>query len=306
MTCERIDYYRAAERTNVIRLIFNSVFFCALFTAVCSFVYFYLPNAELNSLAPVASSSNASVQEKALAEEPVAEAAEETILALDTDDSFIPALVKANSSASQAVPAKFVRGAGTASLSLHPTAINREDLGLILYRQPQTRAAVEGFYYQVTGNRETAIAILDAAETYNIPLSLAFSIAYAESRFKPHASHVNKNGSIDRGLFQLNSNAFPTLTEEEFFDPKISAQKGLKHLNYFLKTAGNEVTALAMYNAGAGKVRSNNTPHSTLDYVAAINSYRNAIDESFAKDVLVFFEQGLASRFGEKVEYAQS
>ncbi|MBP5576356.1 MAG: lytic transglycosylase domain-containing protein [Treponema sp.] len=318
MTCERIDYYQAAERTNVIRLIFNSVFFCALFTAVCSFVYFYLPNAELTSLAPVASTSNASVQEKALAEESVAEpalalaevpavaVAEEPILALDTDASFIPELVKANSRANRAVPAKFVRGAGTASLSLHPTAINREDLGLILYRQPQTRAAVEGFYYQVTGDRETAIAILDAAETYNIPLSLAFSIAYAESRFKPYASHVNKNGSIDRGLFQLNSNAFPTLTEEEFFDPKISAQKGLKHLNYFLRTAGNEVTALAMYNAGAGKVRSNNTPHSTLDYVAAINSYRSAIDESFAKDVLVFFEQGLASRFGEKVEYAQS
>ena len=190
MTCERIDYYQAAERTNVIRLIFNSVFFCALFTAVCSFVYFYLPNAELNSLAPVASSSNASVQETVLAEEPVVEeAAEETILALDTDDSFIPALAKANSVANRAVPAKFVRGAGTASLSLHPSAINREDMGLILYRQPQTRAAVEGFYYQVTGNRETAIAILDAAETYNIPLSLAFSIAYAESRFKPYASH---------------------------------------------------------------------------------------------------------------------
>ena len=302
MTCERIDYYQAAERTNVIRLIFNSVFFCALFTAVCSFVYFYLPNAELTSLAPVASNSNVTVQEKVLEEEPV----EEPILALDTDDSFIPALVKANSSTNHAVPAKFVRGAGTASLSLHPTAINREDLGLILYRQPQTRAAVEGFYYQVTGNRETAIAILDAAETYNIPLSLAFSLAYAESHFKPYASHVNKNGSIDRGLFQLNSNAFPNLTEEEFFDPKISALKGLKHLNFFLKTAGNEVTALAMYNAGAAKVSSNNTPHSTLDYVAAINSYRSAIDESFAKDVLVFLEQGVASRFGEKVEYTQS
>ncbi|MBP5748950.1 MAG: hypothetical protein J6W63_11375, partial [Treponema sp.] len=116
MTCERIDYYQAAERTNVIRLIFNSVFFCALFTAVCSFVYFYLPNAELTSLAPVASTSNASVQEKAVAEESVAEPAlalaevpaEEPILALDTDASFIPELVKANSRANRAVPAKFV------------------------------------------------------------------------------------------------------------------------------------------------------------------------------------------------------
>ncbi|MBQ1591162.1 MAG: transglycosylase SLT domain-containing protein [Treponema sp.] len=315
MTCERIDYYQTAERTNVIRLIFNSAFFCALFAAVCSFIYFYLPNAEFSSLSPVASNSSVSTEKvqsvevsptKDAASEDAApaELAADAQLSLDAPDFFAQLAARDNSS--HALPAKFTRGAGTASLSLHPNAANREDLGLLLYRQPQTRAAVEGFYYQVTGNRETAIAILDAAETYNIPLSLAFSLAYAESHFKPYASHVNKNGSIDRGLFQLNSNAFPNLTEEEFFNPKISALKGLKHLNYFLRTAGNEVTALAMYNAGAAKVSANNTPHSTLDYVAAINSYRSAIDESFAKDVLVFFERGNAGRFGEKVEYTQS
>ena len=312
MTCERIDYYQAAERANVKRLIFNSAFFCALFAAACSFIYFYLPSADLNSLTTVASSSNVAVQENVLTDGVAAETApadenvqlaemqENQPLAGEMQNFILPV--------NHAVQAKYTRGAGTASLALNSASasVNREDLGLLLYRQPQTRAAVEGFYYQVTGNRETAIAILDAAETYNIPLSLAFSIAYAESRFKPYASHVNKNGSIDRGLFQLNSNAFPTLTEEEFFNPKISALKGLKHLNYFLRTAGNEVTALAMYNAGAGKVRSNNTPHSTLDYVAAINSYRSAIDESFAKDVLVFFEQGSAICLGEKVEYTQS
>jgi len=232
MTCERIDYYQAADRANVRRLVFNSVFFCALFSAVCSFIYFYLPSSDLNGIPAVASNSNVNVQEKVLPEESVAAKAP------DADTDFIPASVPLATGNSKAVPAKFTRGAGTASLALKPTSVNRDDLGLLLYRQPQTRAAVEGFYYQVTGNREIAIAILDAADAYSIPLSLAFSLAYAESHFKPYASHVNKNGSIDRGLFQLNSTAFPNLSEAEFFDPKISAQKGLRHLNFFLKTAG--------------------------------------------------------------------
>ena len=315
MTCERIDYYQVAERANLRRLVFNSAFFCALFTAVCSFVYFYLPNADLTSI-PSISTARPSVQETALAKEnsdqnDLTENAQDST---SSDGALSTRLgAKASISAlgvyaltSNAMQTRFTRGAGTASLSLTPPSVNREDLGLILYRQPQTRAAVEGFYYQVTGNREIAIAILDAAETYDIPLSLAFSLAYAESHFKPYASNVNKNGSIDRGLFQLNSNAFPNLSEEEFFNPKISALKGLKHLKYFLKTAGNEVTALAMYNAGAAKVSANNTPHSTLDYVAAISNYRSAIEESFAKDVLVFLEQGRTNAFGEKVEYTQS
>jgi len=166
-------------------------------------------------------------------------------------------------------------------------------LGLMLYHQPQTRAAVEGFYYQVTGDRKTTLAILDAAEEFNIPLSLAFALAHTESKYKASAKHINKNGSIDRGLFQLNNKSFPKLTEADFYDPKISAHYGLSHLSFCLETAGNEVAALAMYNAGTTKVRNNNTPHSTLNYIAAISAYRSKIDEDFAKDVLVFFDPGI-------------
>ncbi|MBR3548720.1 MAG: hypothetical protein IKN90_01460, partial [Treponema sp.] len=148
MTCERIDYYQTAERTNVIRLIFNSAFFCALFAAVCSFIYFYLPNAEFSSLSPVASNSSVSTEKvqsvevsptKDAASEDAApaELAADAQLSLDAPDFFAQLAARDNSS--HALPAKFTRGAGTASLSLHPNAANREDLGLLLYRQPQTR-----------------------------------------------------------------------------------------------------------------------------------------------------------------------
>ncbi|MBR1722472.1 MAG: lytic transglycosylase, partial [Treponema sp.] len=59
-----------------------------------------------------------------------------------------------------------------------------DDEGLALYRQPQSRPAVEWFYTHVTSNREVALAILENADKNDIPLSLAFSLAFVESRFK--------------------------------------------------------------------------------------------------------------------------
>ena len=165
----------------------------------------------------------------------------------------------------------------------------QDDEALYLLRQPKTRASVEWFYIGVTGNREVSLAILEAAEENNIPLSLAFSLAYAESRYKPTAKNVNTNGSVDRGLFQLNSGTFPTLTEAQFYDPKVSAHKGLEHLRFCLDTAGNEIAAMAMYNAGTNKVHDNRTPKVTLDYISNIESYRNALDQSFDAEVLSLY-----------------
>ncbi len=169
------------------------------------------------------------------------------------------------------------------------------DAALELLRRPETRAAVEWFYILVANDREVALAILDEADRCSIPPALAFALAYTESRYKPNAKHVNTNGTIDRGLFQLNSSSFPKLTEEEFYDPKISAHYGMAHLRYCMDTAGNEIAAMAMYNAGTNKVHSDRTPKHTLDYIAHINDYRIALEERFAADVLVFYQNSGSS-----------
>lgn len=104
------------------------------------------------------------------------------------------------------------------------------------------------------------------------------------------AVNKNKNASIDRGLFQLNNRSFPQLAEEEFFDPAVSAKYGMAHLRFCLNVAGNEVSALAMYNAGTTKVRSNNTPQSTLNYVGKIMAYQEKLDRLFADEVLAYYE----------------
>ena len=118
-------------------------------------------------------------------------------------------------------------------------------------------------------------------------------MAYTESRYNPKATNSNVNASIDRGLFQLNSNSFPTLTEADFFDPYISAKYGMSHLKFCLNSAGNEVSALAMYNAGTGRVRSNKTPQSTLNYVGKIITYQKMLESLFADEVEAYYETRL-------------
>ncbi len=169
----------------------------------------------------------------------------------------------------------------------HSTAVKyakQPDRGLLLYRAEEARDDVIWFYTYITGNQNITSLVLEYASRNDIPPSLAFALAWEESRYQPRA--VNHNASsIDRGLFQLNNKSFPHLTEREFFDPEISARYGLQHLNFCLETAGNEVSALAMYNAGTTKVRNNNTPHRTLDYVSRVLAYRDGLDVLFETEV---------------------
>lgn len=165
----------------------------------------------------------------------------------------------------------------------------RADPALVLFRSKEAAKDVLWFYTHITGDERIAQIILDNASKNNIPPSLAFALAWVESRYKSQA--VNKNAaSIDRGLFQLNNKAFPKLTEKDFFDPQLNAHYGLTHLSYCIDLSGNEVAALAMYNAGTTKVRKDATPKRTLDYISYILNYRDRLDVLFAQQVLSRYE----------------
>jgi len=85
---------------------------------------------------------------------------------------------------------------------------------------------------------------------------------------------------VDRGLFQLNSRTFAFLSEEQLYTPEINARYGLSHLRFCLDEGETELVALAMYNAGATRVR-RGTPYSTLNHVAKIMEYRADLEGSF-------------------------
>jgi len=170
------------------------------------------------------------------------------------------------------------------------------------YRDTELRQAVTDFFRDLTGSQEIAEVVLINAAKFDIPPALAFALSWEECHYKVRAINRNLNGSVDRGLFQLNSASFPNLKVEEFFDPGVSARYGLAHLRWCLDHAGTEVAALAMYNAGTHRVRSAGTPKSTLDYISRILRRQHKIEELFAERFMAEYVQSARTDIAEKKE----
>lgn len=168
----------------------------------------------------------------------------------------------------------------------------RRDIILEFYRDSSFKEGVVEFFTSIADSRVLASVILTQAEIYNIPPALAFALCWEESRYSARAiSKKNANGSVDRGLFQLNNLSFPQLRDADFFNPETNARYGMAHLRWCLDTAGSELAGLAMYNAGANRVTSNQTPKRTLDYVSRILEMRNRMEDAFR--VEYFLKEGL-------------
>ncbi|MDR1108874.1 MAG: transglycosylase SLT domain-containing protein [Spirochaetaceae bacterium] len=158
----------------------------------------------------------------------------------------------------------------------------KQDIILEFYRDPYFQDEVVDFFTAVVNSRVLAAIILAQAEHYNIPPALAFALCWEESQYSVRAvSKKNANGSIDRGLFQLNNLSFPQLKDADFFNPETNAHYGMAHLRWCLDTAGSEIAGLAMYNAGATRVKADQTPKKTLDYASRILETRNRLEDAF-------------------------
>ena len=156
------------------------------------------------------------------------------------------------------------------------------DYILELYRQPETRSSVIDFFMGICPSAEITEAILFYSDSFDIAPALAFALGWEESRLDPFAVNVkNRDESIDRGLFQLNSSSFPQLEIQAFFNLELNTYYGMGHLRFCLDTGGTEIAALAMYNAGSGRVRNVGTPKTTLDYVSRILENRREIENRF-------------------------
>jgi hypothetical protein len=158
----------------------------------------------------------------------------------------------------------------------------RQDIILESYRDPLFRPAVEDFFSSMTRSPRIASEILLQAEKFNVPPALAFALAWEESRYDPEAvNKKNANGSVDRGLFQLNNLTFPKLSEPEFFDPGTNSSYGMAHLRWCLDTGGSDLVGLAIYNAGSSRINGNQTPRKTLVYASRVLEFKEQIEESF-------------------------
>jgi soluble lytic murein transglycosylase-like protein len=152
------------------------------------------------------------------------------------------------------------------------------------YRNPDTREAAVEFFSSLIGSRELTVILLRNASAFDLDPALVFALCWVESHYNRYAvNSKNVNGSIDRGLFQLNDRSFPSLSVEEFFNPSINTYIALESLRTYINLGGSEVAGLAMYNAGPVRVRKGATPQKTLNYIASINNYREGITALFRK-----------------------
>ncbi len=157
---------------------------------------------------------------------------------------------------------------------------------LVFYRGKTSQAEVIAFFTAITHSEEIARAILRQSDEYDLPPSLVTALVWEESRFDHLALNKNK-GSVDRGLFQLNSKSFPKLKESDFFDIGENTRLGTAHLRWCLDLAGTDVSALAMYNAGTTRVSTGGTPKKTLDYASRILDFKNGLDSLFEQEFAI-------------------
>ncbi len=113
-----------------------------------------------------------------------------------------------------------------------------------------------------------ADCIAKAARTFGTNADVLRAIAIVESKVRPHAVNVNSNGSVDRGLFQINSIHLPELASagigpQDLHDVCLSSNVAALLLKRKMATLGDTWAAVGAYHSSipakrdayAGKVR---------------------------------------------------
>jgi soluble lytic murein transglycosylase-like protein len=96
---------------------------------------------------------------------------------------------------------------------------------------------------------------LRVANRYHVSPALLMAIARTESGFNPRAVGVNRNGSRDIGLMQINSLWLPRLKrfgieEADLFNPCQSIEVGAWILSHYIGQLGYTWAAVGAYNTG--------------------------------------------------------
>lgn len=145
------------------------------------------------------------------------------------------------------------------------------------------------FYKNIIGDQKITYFVLKYAKENHLEPSLLTAVIKTESNFNTQAISYNVNGSIDRGLCQLNDLTFPEIHPDAFFDPEINIQSGAKFLKWCLSSSNNNIVkALAYYNAGIGNVSKKNISETTLNYINKVISEKKRIDDEYERFITTY------------------
>lgn len=103
----------------------------------------------------------------------------------------------------------------------------------------------------------------EAAQAWGVSADLLYAIARVESDLSPQAvnrSHVQRTGSYDIGLMQINSTHLPRLArhgiqESDLLDPCTNMQVGAWILAHNIAQWGNSWEAVGAYNASCTRLQ---------------------------------------------------
>ncbi len=103
--------------------------------------------------------------------------------------------------------------------------------------------------------------LVNTAQQYQVSPLLIDAIIKAESNHNPQAININTSGSEDVGLMQINSQWLPQIKplgydRNNLFDPCTNIQVGTWILAQEIRRFGYTWTAVAAYNAGPAKAKS--------------------------------------------------
>ncbi len=89
-----------------------------------------------------------------------------------------------------------------------------------------------------------------AASTTGVPWAILAAQDDVESGFHATETRQDANGTVDRGIAQINSGAHPTVTPAEAFNPWWAIPWQAQTLRRLYQESGNWSDALAIYNSG--------------------------------------------------------
>ncbi|MDR2434758.1 MAG: lytic transglycosylase domain-containing protein [Treponema sp.] len=136
-------------------------------------------------------------------------------------------------------------------------------------------------------NSAIASLILAIAANVGVPPYFVLSVALTENpALDPLAVHVNRNGTEDRGVMQLNSQYLDWFVTEfwdgkdfDWRDPGMNITVGVRYLKRLIDMPKfNEWQAVLCYNAGPERVKRGDVPDQAIEYANRVfekwNRYR--------------------------------
>lgn len=136
------------------------------------------------------------------------------------------------------------------------------------------------YYTELIEDEKIAELAIRYSQENHIETSLLVALMKTESNFNPQAMNYNYNGSIDRGICQLNSRTFPHFKKADFYNAETNIKTASQFLRWCLDNSENNVVrALAYYNAGYGNVSNENVGEITLNYIQKITTYKKSYDD---------------------------